>query len=155
MQIEIRRASLEDAAAITTLSAQLGYVLKQEQIIKNINAVLSIKNHDAFVAVYDKKVIGWIGVAKAITIESPPYCEITGLIVDENFRGKGIGKLLIGKAKQWADEKALDTLRLRCNTKRTDAHLFYAHLGFKEIKQQKVFVLVPDEYKNSRLFEKE
>jgi GNAT superfamily N-acetyltransferase len=53
----------------------------------------------------------------------------------------GIGKLLIEKAKQWAKEKGNDKIGLPCNVKRTEAHLFYEHLGFTEIKQQKNFVL--------------
>jgi hypothetical protein len=36
-------------------------------------------------------------------------------------------------------EKGNDKLRLRCNIKRTETHLFYQRLGFKEAKQQKVF----------------
>jgi GNAT superfamily N-acetyltransferase len=139
MEILIRQAARQDAAAITTLSQQLGYTLSEEQTLKNINAVLTNKDHDAFVAMHENKVIGWIGVTQAILIELLPYCEINGLIVDEKYRGKGIGKLLIEKAKQWGKEKGNDTLRLRCNVKRTEAHLFYQHLGFIETKEQKSF----------------
>ena len=70
-----------------------------------------------------------------------PHCEINGLVIDEKYRGKGVGKLLIEKVKQWAKEKGNDTLSLHCNVKRTGAHLFYEHLGFKEIKQQKNYIL--------------
>jgi GNAT superfamily N-acetyltransferase len=61
------------------------------------------------------------------------------VIVDERYRGHGIGKLLIEKVKQWSEETGNKTLRLRCNMTRKEAHLFYQHLGFKEIKEQKVF----------------
>ena len=139
MQIFIRHITPEDAAAVTILSRQLGYPLSTEQIHQNINAVVASKNHDAFVAELDGKVIGWIGVEQTIMIESDPYCEINGLVIDENFRGKGIGKLLIEKAKQWGREKGNDKLKLRCNVMRTETHLFYQRLGFKAVKQQTNF----------------
>jgi|SRR6266496_5844754 len=139
MEVFIRQISKEDAPAICTLCFQLGYVLSIEQILKNIKAVLENKFHDAFVAVHQDKIIGWIGVARALQIESPSFCEVRGLVVDEQYRKQGIGKMLIEKAKQWGQEKGNTKLRLRCNTKRNEAHLFYQHLGFNEIKQQKVF----------------
>ena len=133
--------SSEDAAAVAALSGQLGYPLSSEQILQNINAVHRSKDHDAFVAIYDSHVVGWIGVAQVMMIESLPFCEINGLVIDENLRAKGIGKLLVERAKQWAKEKGNDTMRLRCNVKRTEAHEFYRHLGFKETKQQTAFIL--------------
>jgi len=131
----------QDADAVTTLSRQLGYPLSAEHILQNITAVLQSEDHDAFVAIYNSEVVGWIGLAQVIMIESVPFCEINGLVIDENHRGKGIGKLLVEKAKQWAKQNRNDTVRLRCNVKRTEAHKFYQHLGFKEIKLQTAFTL--------------
>ena len=139
MEISVRQISSEDAVAITALSQQLGYPLTPEQILQNINAVRRSKDHDAFVAVHDDKVVGWIGLAQAIMIESLPFCEINGLVIDENYRKTGIGKLLVERARQWANQKGNRTLRLRCNVKRIEAHQFYQHLGFKQIKQQTTF----------------
>jgi len=145
MEISVRQISPEDAATITSLCQQLGYSLTRQQILENIISVLASKDHDAFVAVCHDTVVGWIGMAQTIMIESLPSCEINGLVIDENYRSKGIGKLLVEKAKQWAKEKGHDTVRLRCNVKRTAAHLFYRHLGFKEIKQQTNFEMtLPD-----------
>lgn len=128
--------SESDAPAVAILSQQLGYPLSEEQILQNIKAVLADKDHNAFVATHQNRVIGWIGLAHSVQIELPPCCEINGLVVNEDYRGKGIGKLLIERAKQWCREKGDNTLRLRCNVKRTEAHLFYQHLGFTETKRQ-------------------
>src|SRR5689334_7795286 len=132
MEILIRQMSEMDVTAVTLLSEQLGYPLPEAQILQNMKAVLENKDHDAFVAVHENKVVGWIGVAQAILIVIPPYCEINGLVIDQYYRGKGIGKMLIEKAKQWGKEKGNNKLRLRCNVKRTETHLFYQHLGFME-----------------------
>ena len=139
MEIFIRSITEDDAVAVNALSQQLGYAMSLELTLSNIKAVISHKGHGAFVAVHKNKVIGWIGVAQAIQIESAPFCEIRGLIVDEKYRDQGIGKLLIEKAKQWGKENGNKTLRLRTNMKRKETHLFYQHIGFKETKEQKVF----------------
>ena len=138
MEIFIRQITPGDAMPITNLSHQLGYSITVSETGQNINAVLENTDHDAFVAVHGNQVIGWIGISYTFHLESPPWCEIRGLVVDEKYRGNGIGKMLIEKAKQWSKEKGNDKLRLRCNVKRTETHLFYQHLGFKEIKEQKV-----------------
>ena len=139
MEIFIRSIKEQDAEAVNALSIQLGYAMPIEQTLANIRLVLGTNGHNAFVAAHEGKIIGWIGVAEALQIESAPFCEIRGLIVDETYRGHGIGKLLIDKVKEWSRGTGNKTLRLRCNMIRTGAHLFYQHLGFKEVKEQKVF----------------
>ena len=141
MKIIIREMAADDAKAVNTLSNQLGYPLSIEQTLQNIYAVLESKDHTAFVAEYENKIVGWIGSSQAIMIEVMPHCEINGLVIDQDHRGMGIGKLLIDKVKRWAMEKNNTKIGLHCNVKRTEAHLFYEHLGFTEIKQQKNFVM--------------
>ena len=142
MKISIREMTAKDATAVNTLSKQLGYPLSIEQTVQNINSVLQSKDHTAFVAEYENKIVGWIGASQAIMIEVMPHCEINGLVIDEHHRGMGIGKLLIDKVKLWARDKGNNKIGLHCNIKRTEAHKFYEHMGFAEIKQQKNFVIV-------------
>jgi len=141
MKIIIREMTAIDAEAVNTLSKQLGYPLSIGQTVQNINAVLQTRDRTAFVAEYENKIVGWIGAAQALMIEVMPHCEINGLVIDEHHRGMGIGKLLIDNVKQWAKEKGNNKIGLHCNVKRTEAHLFYQHLGFTELKQQKNFVI--------------
>ena len=141
MKIIIREMTAKDAGVINALSKQLGYPLSIEQTLQNINSVLQSKDHTAFVAEYGNKIVGWVGAAQAIMIEVMPHCELNGLVIDEHHRGMGIGKLLIDKVRHWAKEKGNDKIGLHCNVKRTEAHLFYQHLGFTELKEQKNFVI--------------
>jgi len=141
MKIIIREMTPNDAKPVNTLSNQLGYPLSIEQTLQNIHAVLQSKDHTAFVAEYENKIVGWIGASQAIMIEVMPHCEVNGLVIDKDHRGMGMGKLLVDKVKQWAREKNNSKVGLHCNVKRTEAHLFYQHLGFAEIKQQKNFVI--------------
>ena len=141
MKIIVREMDVKDAEAVNALSKQLGYPLSIEQTLQNIKAILQSKDHSAFVAEYENKIVGWVGVAQALMIEVMAHCEINGLVIDEHHRGMGIGKLLIDKVKHWAKKNGYNKIGLHCNVKRTEAHLFYQHLGFTELKQQKNFVI--------------
>ena len=141
MKIIAREMAVKDAEAVNALSGQLGYPLTLTQTLQNIVSVFQSDDHTAFVAEYRNKVIGWIGAAQALMIEVMPFCEINGLVINEHHRGMGIGKLLIERVKHCAKEKGNDKIGLHCNVKRTEAHLFYQHLGFTELKLQKNFVM--------------
>jgi GNAT superfamily N-acetyltransferase len=139
MQVSIREMRPEDAGTIAMLSNQLGYQLSPQETEDQIAAVLSDKDHCAFVALAEDGILGWIHGFKAIRIETKPFIEIGGLVVDENLRGKGIGRKLVDRIQEWCVEKDINKLRVRCQTKRAGAHIFYSRLGFRETKEQKVF----------------
>jgi len=139
MQIEIKPASIDNAKSIALLSAQLGYPSSVEQTEQRLNAVISSDNDVAFIAFREEDLAGWIHVFYTIRIESDPFCEIAGLVVDENFRGKGIGKQLVAEAKKWCSGKNCNDLRVRSNVVRDDAHAFYERAGFRLKKEQRVF----------------
>jgi ribosomal protein S18 acetylase RimI-like enzyme len=140
--ITIREVAAEDATEISMLSGQLGYNISEQQTLQNINALKQSKHSEVLVAVYKQKLIGWMGISYVVTLTSPPLCEIHGLVVHEQFRGQGIGKMLIEKAKEWSKNKGADKLKLRCNIKRTEALLFYKKMGFMEVKQQNVLEIM-------------
>lgn len=131
-----------DAAAVNRLSAQLGYPQSEADTAKQIAAVLNSHNDCAYVAVTDEgQVCGWIHAFATLRIESPSFVEIAGLVVDDQFRGQGIGQLLTDTIKAWCGIQGTHTLKVRSNVIRTDAHRFYTRLGFKESKEQKVLEL--------------
>lgn len=132
----------EDAVAVCQLSKQLEYELTVIQTEEQIRKVISRNDHVAFVAsISEANVTGWIHAFLAYYLESLPFVEIGGLIVDEAYRGKGIGKALINEVKGWCMEQSVHRLRVRTQTKRFNAQRFYTSFGFKEIKEQKVYQL--------------
>ena len=142
MEIQLIKMTIEHTHDVRRLSEQLGYPVSTAQIESNINEIIASENHAAFVAFYNQKIVGWIHAFRAMLIESKPFIEIGGLIVDENFRNSGIGKKLVEKVKVWALKKAINEVRVRSNVLRAEAHKFYLNNGFTEIKQQKVFQIV-------------
>lgn len=139
MEIVIREIVLQDAEEVSSLSKQLGYDLSAPQTASQIQEILSSPDNCAFVGLDHEKVIGWVHAFKTIRIETNTFVEIGGLVVDENYRSKGVGKKLVDRIKQWCIEQEIRSLRVRCNIKRTAAHQFYLTLGFSEMKEQKVF----------------
>ncbi len=139
MSIFIREASNEDVPAITDLTGQLGYPVTEDDARSTLSFILKNNRETIFVALLDEKVIGWIGVFKSVHLASGFICEIGGLVVDAGHHRKGIGQQLMEQARQWSKKQGSETLLVRANVKRKQAHQFYQQLGFTEIKEQKVF----------------
>ena len=131
-----------DADSVAALSGQLGYPMSGKEVKARISLVGKNPEHGALVAENGTgRPLGWIHVYVAHLIESPnSYVEIGGLVVDADTRGQGVGKALVMAAEKWAIEHGYDDIRVRSQTKRTDAHAFYQHLGYELQKTQLRFV---------------
>ena len=137
--VQIREISEKDAESVATLSTQLGYESDIKQTSARIKRINNSSENCAFVALVDGKLVGWIHGFYTLRIESDPFIEIGGLIVDENYRNLKIGKQLIENINLWAKKHQVKKLKVRCNIKRTESHKFYERLGFKENKRQIAF----------------
>jgi len=58
------------------------------------------------------------------------YCYINDIPIDKNYRGKGIGKLLIEKAIEWAKGKNCMGMQVETQDVNVNACKFYERLGF-------------------------
>ena len=139
MNIIIREATADDAKEIAALSAQLGYAMSADATSQNLQTIHQNPNEIIRVATDGQKVVGWIHVFLAVRLESASFCEIGGLVVDEQYRRMGIAGQLIDDVKPWCAGKGTKILRVRSNVKRSGAHQFYLQSGFREVKQQMVF----------------
>lgn len=139
-ELTIRQVKTEDAGEIARLSEQLGYPNSIEQVQRRIDWIIDSRQDEVFVAVSgDTLVVGWIHVFAARRLESGLFAEIGGIIVDSNYRNRGIGKTLLEHAERWAAKKNLTKLRVRSRTSRGDAHRFFKSFGFTQSKTQHVF----------------
>ena len=85
----------------------------------------------------DGSVVGWAHAAEQMVLESGLRCELLGLVVSQSGRGAGVGRALVGAVEEWAAGRSLPVVSLRCNEVRTDAHAFYARLGYEHAKTQR------------------
>ncbi len=137
--INIKTAAEIHAQRIMELCIQLGYKTCYSEIKERLLKIIADEISIIFIAEQNSVVIGFIQVSIRSTIESGEMAEITGLVVDESFRGKGIGKSLVKKAEEWAKLKKQNILRVRTNVIRTETHIFYKNIGIEEKKKQTVF----------------
>ena len=136
--VRIRAAGAADAAALARLSGELGYATEVEQMTRRLARVLADDEHRVLVAEADESgaVVGWLQVHLTKIIESEPRGEIVGLVVAADTRGRGIGRKLVEAAEAWAKEQGAESVGVRCNTTRAEAHRFYERLGFRAVKTQ-------------------
>ena len=89
-------------------------------------------DNDIIVAEMDGHVIGTfqITLIRHLEREAELVAEIESVVVDEPFRGKGIGGAMMRWAIENARERGCQRVQLTSNKRRLDAHRFYERLGF-------------------------
>jgi len=147
----IRKATLEDVPGILQLWKSLiahhvkhhGYGRgifeykkdKQELYFKFLKKQMRRRNAGVFVAELGGNVVGHVMVQAnklppIYVHEREAYvCEI---VVDERYRGRGIGTMLLGEAEWWARKKGLYSISLFVHTGNRTAFAVYRKSGFKE-----------------------
>ena len=87
-----------------------------------------------FVAEDDNMLVGYIAAApKELSYRKSKYLEIDNMGVNPEYRGKGVGTLLIEEVKKWAKENGYNKLFVNSYFKNTSAIAFYKKNGFEEI----------------------
>lgn len=138
--MSIRPAVLEDAPPIAALLHQLGYP-DTEKAVRHRLQVLGSQTETVILVAQDdgRQLGGCIQVVIANRLAEGQYGEIASLVVAEDERGRGTGRRLVESAAAWLKEQGMARMRVRCNAIREDAHRFYARLGFRVTKSQKIF----------------
>jgi GNAT superfamily N-acetyltransferase len=139
MTLSIRAVTIDDCEAIARLSGQLGYPSEVDAIRRRLESVFAHPEIAVVAAVADTRVAGWMQLAVMRQVESEPFAQIRGLVVDESMRGEGIGSVLVAYAREWARANGCARLRVTTNVTRLDTHQFYERRGFRLSKTQKVY----------------
>ena len=133
----IREAQESDAEWIANLSTQLGYPSTPSDILVRLTKLNSNALNGIFIAEYDT-VIGWIHVSVIESLESDPFAEIRGLVVDDSHRGSGVGTQLVTTAEEWSYKKGCVRIRVRTSMVRVESIKFYEKLGYLSKKIQNI-----------------
>jgi N-acetylglutamate synthase-like GNAT family acetyltransferase len=121
------------------LNFQLDYVISREIFMHNFRQLSKSTLDSLYVVLVGQAVVGWMHTKVQQRLQDPSALEIVALVVDEQQRGKGIGKLLVKKAEQEAQKAHLQDVILFSDVKRVGAHTFYEKLGFENKKSSKWF----------------
>jgi ribosomal protein S18 acetylase RimI-like enzyme len=139
--IEILQLTEATQAAADDL-AHLGSLLHEDKRTMRVDELTEIvqDKNIALVVLRDETRI--VGMATLYVI--PKVGKQNGLIedviVDETYRGQGLGEKLTARLISIAREKDLSSISLTSNPKRTAAHKLYEKLGFVK-KETDVFKL--------------
>ncbi len=134
----VRQPEPGDYEQMADLAEQLHYPSSGNQIRIRLNAMANSKQHGVYVAeLPGGQIGGWIGLYVFHSVEQDSCAGISGLIVDEQIRSRGVGKLLVQAADRWARSNGCKAISVHSNVIRERAHQFYARNGFEHVKTQK------------------
>jgi GNAT superfamily N-acetyltransferase len=140
MTITLRSPILADSDRLTHLCCQSGYSTTQAAFQQRLQTILNDQNHTVGVAeLPNEGVVGWVHVYIHQALQVDQQGIIGGLVVEANHRHQGVGKLLLSWAEQWVHQQGCQTLIVRSNLMRQQAHRFYQRMGYTEIKRSIVF----------------
>ena len=134
-QFEIRPASPNEVDKLLPLMEQLGYPQTLEAMTSRINLFLKQDGYGIAVAeeTSTRKIVGWVAWSKSILIVSSAVrLHIEGLVVEQSYRGNGIGKALMLHVENIAELNSPCIVDLTSGKRRAKdgSHEFYASLGY-------------------------
>ena len=130
--IEIRPCTPQDGAAVSALLSELGYEVSCGAAAERVQRLNATGSDPTFIACENSRPLGLVALHRCGVIQYPkPVVRITALIVHQQARRRGIGRLLIDHALRWATQGECELVELTSALNRTEAHAFYRDLGFE------------------------
>lgn len=133
MNTNIRKATLEDLPCIYRMVCALGNNILDEKVFTQVFEN-NLNNPNCFyeVAIAENKIIGFISMhIQQLLHHCGAVGEIQEFYVDNDYRGKGIGKLLMNRVKEYATTTDVKSIEVTANKKRIENVAIYEKLGFK------------------------
>lgn len=153
-RILLRSAQPMDAGSVLQLSYDVimendtlvtsaeEYILTEDQQREFIHLYKADPGNVMILAEYNRKIIGLLTFQRGIFLKYAHHGSV-GMIVDKNWRGKGVGRALLTTLIQWADyNPLLEKLCLEVLASNRRAIALYNSLGFIEEGRQKKQVKV-------------
>lgn len=137
----VRRAAARDLPRLVELLEQesLGGERREDpgpplpqRYFDALAAIDADPNNAVFVAELDGHVVGMFQrtFIRHLQRGGERVSEIESVVVDEPFRGRGIGAAMMRRAIEEARAAGCTRIQLTSNVARADAHRFYKRLGF-------------------------
>jgi GNAT superfamily N-acetyltransferase len=136
--LEIRKAVESDLPFILRLYAQPGVdddeVLSLDAALKIFRQMASYPRYHVHVATIGGAIVGTFAllVMDNLAHVGAPSAVVEDVCVDEQLRGRGVGKAMMQHAMKVATDCGCYKLTLSSNIVRTRAHDFYRSLGFEQ-----------------------
>jgi len=132
--ILVRIAKTSDIPDLLPLMDQLGYPTSREKLEERFKRFTKNDGYGVAVAVLEEKAIGLVAwSASSLFVLDKVRFHIEGLLVDEKYRGCGIGKKLMLFVEDIAREFSPAIIDLTSGLRRAKdgSHEFYKTLGYQ------------------------
>lgn len=130
--MEIRKALNVDADVISNLLNQLGYQISPKLIQEKLEIFGSSTTDAVLVAQDGDDIIGVISLHVLELFHQPGRLgRITSLVVDDAFRGQGVGAMLVSAADVFFAEQRCIRAEVTSGNHRAQAHKFYRQQGYE------------------------
>lgn len=127
----IRQASLSDAFYIQQLLGQLGYPDASLEMVSQKIQLHDGGDYHLLVAEHESEVIAFISLHRFEFLHAQGKIgRITAFCVEERYRSKGVGKLLLAAAEKHLIEQGCTKLEVTSNLARERTHQFYLQNGY-------------------------
>ena len=137
-EIEVRQATIEDAADIQRLARELAETVGdappvEEAVKKRLEELLETPRARVLVVENGCRVVGAVSFwVKPDLAHGDAVVEVPMLVVTEDHRRTGIGKLLMEEVRSVASENEASLIELVATSANVAAREFYKSLGFVE-----------------------
>jgi GNAT superfamily N-acetyltransferase len=114
---------------VAELLAELGYPISGTEAAKRLQRGAET----VFVAASGPRLLGLIAVSSQLAIaRAGPVARVTAMVVREDARHRGHGRLLMERAVEWAAVAGCEGIELTSGLRpeREGAHVFYERFGF-------------------------
>jgi N-acetylglutamate synthase-like GNAT family acetyltransferase len=123
--LTVRDAVQQDAPAIAELFTQLGYPNTATGVTQRLQEISQDADYRALVAVLDGQVVEVAGLHVIHFFEKEgTWCRLTALVVGEEYRDRGIGRILVEAVERAARDRDCMQVELNSGEHRIDAHAF-------------------------------
>jgi GNAT superfamily N-acetyltransferase len=122
---------------VTELLLALGYPSPSAEITRRIADANASADTAVFVAESAKHVVGVVSIHCLPLFHANGFLgRITSLVVSPESRQRGVGRLLVTAAEEFARKHGCARVELTSGDRRPDAHTFYESLGYRRTSQR-------------------
>ncbi|MBS1553836.1 MAG: GNAT family N-acetyltransferase [Bacteroidetes bacterium] len=127
----IRQASLLDVFYIQKLLGQLGYPDASLEMVSQKIQLHEDEDYHLLVAEDQSEVIAFISLHRFEFLHAQGKIgRITAFCVEERYRSKGVGAMLLAAAEKYLTEQGCTKLEVTSNLARERTHQFYLQNGY-------------------------
>lgn len=139
----IRHAQINDIPELLPLLAQLGYPCALEDLEARFIRFIDNPGYGVAICEINNEFAGCVAYSRSqLFVLNATRFHIEGLIVAENYRGKGIGKklmLFVEEIAKCHSPAIVDLTSSLWREEATKAHSFYQNLGYDNKKHSAYF----------------